>query len=102
MNTNRTARQLISAGQERTAARAAVAVPAIRPTAGKLMRTAKAVFAVCRRHVPAWMGAVLTVCLFIPGPLDELVVLLAIASMVVFKPAMRADMGLAISQAWED
>jgi integrase len=40
-----------------------------------------AILTVTRRHFPAWMGAVLTICLLIPGPVDEL----AIAGMAAFK-----------------
>lgn len=69
-------------------------------TARKLVRTSKAVIAVVRRHVPAWVGALLAVALLIPGPLDELLVLLAIAGFAVFKPAMRADIGRAARVAW--
>ena len=76
------------------------AVDAIRITARKLLRTARAIFSVTRRHVPAWMGAVLTVCLLIPGPLDELLVLVVIGVMAAFKPAMRADFARTIPQAW--
>lgn len=70
-------------------------------TGRKALRTARAIFTVTRRHVPAWLGAVLTVCLFIPGPLDELLILLVIACMVGFKPVMRADLTHAVAQAWE-
>jgi hypothetical protein len=73
-----------------------------RAMAVRLLRTAHAIFAVTKRHVPAWLAAVLTVCLFIPGPLDEFLVLLVIAAMVAFKPAMRSDLVSAISQAWNE
>jgi hypothetical protein len=66
----------------------------------RLFRVGHAVFTVTKRHVPKWIAAVLTICLFIPGPLDEFLVLLVIAGMVGFKPAMRADLAGAISQAW--
>ena len=57
----------------------AATVDATCTIARKLLRTAGAILTVTRRHVPAWMGAVLTICLLIPGPVDELLVLLAIA-----------------------
>ena len=58
---------------------------------------------------PAWalavvcllMAGVLTVCLFIPGPADELLVLLVIAAMAAFKPDMRADFARAVPAAWK-
>jgi hypothetical protein len=43
------------------------------------------------------MGAVLTICLLIPGPMDELLV---IAGMAACKPAMRADFAQTVPQAW--
>lgn len=68
--------------------------------AARSIRVARAIFAATKCHVPAWMAAVLTVCLFIPGPLDELLVLLVIAGMVAFKPVMRADLASAVQTAW--
>lgn len=78
----------------------AMAINVVCATAVRVLRTARVIFAVTKRHIPAWMAAVLTVCLFIPGPLDELLVLLVIAGMVAFKPAMRADLASAVSRAW--
>ena len=51
--------------------------------------------------MPAWIGGLLTVCLLIPGPVDELLVLLLIAGIAAFKPAMRADFAVTIPQAWK-
>jgi len=72
----------------RTAVVAAIAVAAtaIRTATRKLLRTASAIVTVTKRHVPAWLGAVLTICLLIPGPVDELLVLLVIGAMAAFKP----------------
>jgi len=78
----------------------AATVDATCTIARKLLRTAGAILTVTRRHVPAWMGAVLTICLLIPGPVDELLVLLAVAGMAAFKPAMRADFAQTVPQAW--
>jgi hypothetical protein len=75
---------------------------AIAITTRRLIRTGHATITVTRRHVPAWIGGLLTVCLLIPGPVDELLVLLVIAGMAAFKPAMRADFADAIPQAWAD
>lgn len=68
--------------------------------ARKSFRTVRAIIVLTKRHVPAWLGAVLTVCLFIPGPLDEFLVLLVIAGMVGFKPVMRSDLASGIREAW--
>jgi len=77
-------------------------IAALRIAAVRIIRVARAIFAVTRRHVPAWIGAVLTVCLFIPGPLDEILVLLVIGVMVAFKPVMRADLVGSVHQAWHE
>lgn len=66
----------------------------------RAIKVAQAVFTVTKRHVPKWVAGVLTVCLFIPGPLDELLVLVVIAVMIAFKPAMRSDLASGIKSAW--
>jgi hypothetical protein len=38
--------------------------------------------------------------LLIPGPVDELLVLVLIARIAAFKPAMRADFAQTVPQAW--
>jgi hypothetical protein len=53
--------------------------------------------AAARRHIPKWLAAVVTVALLIPGPQDELIVLLILAVWAMVKPAMRAD----IAEAWD-
>lgn len=72
----------------------------LRFNAARLGRTAHAIFTVTRRHVPRWVGVVLTACLFIPGPLDELLVLIAIGVLVAVKPVMRRDLILSVAAAW--
>ena len=69
--------------------------------ARRTWRVLHALLTVTKRHIPKWLAGVLTVCLFIPGPLDELLVLLVIAGMVGFKPAMRADLASGIKQVWK-
>lgn len=63
-------------------------------------RVLHAVLTVTKRHVPKWVAGLLTVCLFIPGPLDEVLVLIVIGVMVGFKPVMRADLKSATRSAW--
>jgi hypothetical protein len=75
---------------------------AIATTTRRLIRTGHVTITVTRRHVPAWIAGLLTICLIIPGPVDELLVLLVIAGMAAFKPAMRADFADVIPQAWAD
>jgi len=78
---------------------ATIAAAAVIALVRKSIRVTRAVLTVTRRHVPAWVGTLLTVCLLIPGPVDELLVLLVIAGYVAFKPAMRADLAGAIRTA---
>lgn len=66
----------------------------------KVLRTARAIIAATRRHVPAWVAALLGIALLIPGPQDELIVLLVIAGFAAFKPAMRRDIATATREAW--
>jgi hypothetical protein len=67
----------------------------------RAIRVLHSIITVTKRHVPRWLAGVLTVCLFIPGPLDELLVLLVIGVMVKFKPAMRAELVSSARQAWK-
>ena len=90
----------LSTGSDAFGAAVATTVDAITTTARRLLRTAHAILAVTRRHVPAWIGGLLTVCLLIPGPVDELLVLVLIAGIAAFKPAMRADFAQTVPQAW--
>lgn len=66
----------------------------------RVLRTFTAVIAATRRHVPAWLGAALTLALLIPGPIDELLVLVVIAGFAIAKPAMRADIAAAMRSEW--
>jgi hypothetical protein len=69
--------------------------------ARKVFRAAHAAITVTRRHVPAWVGVALSVALAIPGPIDELIVLVLIAGFAAFKPQMRADFARTVPQAWK-
>lgn len=79
---------------------AIVAYNSVQAAVKRIVRTLKAIYTVTKKHVPAWIGAILTVCLFIPGPLDEFLVLLVIAGMIGFKPVMRRELFAAIRGAW--
>lgn len=59
-----------------------------------------AILTVTKRHVPKWLAGILTVCLFIPGPLDEFLVLIVIGVMVRFKPVMRRELVTGAKEAW--
>ncbi len=67
----------------------------------QLIRAMHATITVTRRHVPACVGALLTVALLIPGPIDELLVLLLVAGFAAFKPEMRADFAQSVPAAWK-
>lgn len=47
---------------------------------------------IVKRHSPRWLAVLMGVALLIPGPQDELVVLLIVAAMVMVKPALRAEL----------
>lgn len=61
----------------------------------QIYRCARA-FRAAKRHCPKWLLALVGIALAIPGPQDELLVLLILAAWAAFKPAMRAD----IRSAW--
>lgn len=67
----------------------------------RVARTLHAVIAITRRHVPAWLGAALTLALIIPGPIDELLVLIVIAGFAAAKPLMRAELRAGAVTAWK-
>ena len=67
----------------------------------RVIRTVHAVIRITRKHVPAWLGAALVVALAIPGPIDELAVLVVVAVFAAFKPAMRAELRSGTAAAWK-
>jgi hypothetical protein len=66
----------------------------------RVWRTLHAVITITRRHVPAWLGVALAVALAIPGPVDELIVLIVVAGFAAAKPVMRAELRAGIPAAW--
>lgn len=66
----------------------------------RIGRVLQAVFGVTRRHAPRWIVALLAVALAIPGPVDELIVLVIIGALVAIQPVLRAAMVTAVSAAW--
>lgn len=81
----------------------------LRAQAIRVTRTLKGVLAVAKRHMPKWMAAVITVALLIPGPQDELAVMLIVGAWMYLRPtkrgrlksaAMRSDFKTTVSQAW--
>jgi hypothetical protein len=67
----------------------------------RLIRALHAAITITRRHVPAWLGVALAIALAIPGPIDELIVLIVVAGFAAAKPAMRAELRAGIPAAWK-
>jgi hypothetical protein len=63
-------------------------------------RVAKALWRFARAHVPKWMLPVLAVLLVIPGPIDELLVAVPIAWVVLRHRDARAELGASVREAW--
>jgi hypothetical protein len=63
-------------------------------------RVTKAVWGVARSHSPRWLLPVLAVCLAIPGPLDELLVVAVVLVPVLRSREARAELGGAVRGAW--
>ena len=51
---------------------------AARRFAARSWRVARAVWRFARAHSPRWLPPVLAACLFVPGPADEVIVLLIV------------------------
>ena len=65
-------------------------------------RVASAVTRFAVRHSPKWLVPVLAVCLAIPGPVDELVVLAFILAPVLRSRENRAELAASVRAAWGD
>lgn len=63
-------------------------------------RVTIAVWRFARAHSPKWLLPVLAVCVFIPGPFDELAVIAVVAWPVLRSPAARAELASAVRVAW--
>lgn len=74
-------------------------------TARRIGRTASAVITASRKHLPRWANIALTIALalavLIPGPQDELLVLLILGVFAAFKRQMRRDIATAARKAWK-
>lgn len=66
----------------------------------RIWRTAAAVWRFARAHTPKWLMPVLAVCLFVPGPFDELAVLAVVLVPVLRSRDTRHELGTAVSKAW--
>ena len=67
----------------------------------RVWRVACAVARFAARHSPKWLVPVLPVCLAIPGPLDEAVVLAFVLAPVLRSRENRADLAASVRDAWK-
>ena len=65
----------------------------------RMWRVTTAVWRFARSHSPKWLLPVLAVCLWIPGPFDELLVLVIVAWPVLRSREARHELGTAVSEA---
>lgn len=73
----------------------------MRAFAGRSWRVAKAVWRFAKAHCPKWLMPVLAVCLAIPGPLDELAVLVVVLVPVLRSRDARRELGASVREAWQ-
>jgi hypothetical protein len=66
----------------------------------RIVRAAGAVGRFAKAHSPRWLLPVLAVCLAIPGPLDELIVLAIVLVPVLRSRAARAELAASVRAAW--
>jgi hypothetical protein len=69
-------------------------------TARRLVAVLHAVLSVTRSHGPRWLIVVAGIALAIPGPIDELIVVVLIGVTIWRRPVMRAAMIAAVRAAW--
>ena len=68
--------------------------------AARSWRVAMAVWRFAKAHCPKWLLPVLAACLLIPGPLDEVTVLVVVLVPVLRSREARSELGAAVSEAW--
>ncbi len=68
--------------------------------AGRSWQVAKAVWAFAKKRCPKWLVPVMAVCLVIPGPLDEMLVLAVVAYPVLRSREARSELAGMIRLAW--
>ena len=70
-------------------------------TLTRLGRVAAALWRYAKAHCPKWLLPVLGVCLLIPGPLDEMLVLAVVMFPVLRSRQARRELTTAVRQAWD-
>lgn len=73
----------------------------ITETMRRAMRTCRAVAAFTVKYSPKWLLPVLGVCLLIPGPVDELIVLAVVLVPVLRSAQERAELAAMVAAAWK-
>lgn len=63
-------------------------------------RVVMAVMAFAKRYAPKWLVPVMAVCAFIPGPVDELIVIAAVLFPVLRNARNRRTFRRYVSYAW--
>jgi hypothetical protein len=66
-----------------------------------LRRVARALWQFSKARTPKWLLPILGVCLFVPGPFDELAVLAVVLVPVLRRQADRRELVAAVSAAWK-
>jgi hypothetical protein len=69
-------------------------------TARRVLAVLHAILSVTRSHGPRWLIVVAGIALAIPGPIDELIVVVLIGVTIWRRPVMRAAMIAAVRAAW--
>jgi hypothetical protein len=68
----------------------------------RMLRLAAAIWRFARSHSPKWLVPVLAVCVFIPGPFDELAVIAVVLVPVIRSREARRELSTAVSNAWHN
>lgn len=66
----------------------------------RYLRVAVALWRFARSHSPKWLLPVLAVCVWAPGPFDELAVLVIVLWPVLRSQAARQELGESVRKAW--
>jgi len=64
------------------------------------VRVARALFSFAKGSIPKPLLPVFAVCLLIPGPFDELALLVTVAAVVLRSGPKRAELRNVVSDAW--
>jgi hypothetical protein len=69
---------------------------------GPTRRVTVAVTRYTKRHAPKWLLPLLTVCAFIPGPLDEMLLIVAVLATILRTRHQRRVFTRTVSYAWHE